>query len=309
MPLGREIDFVGHTTVKIDQFGSSELQDISNIIVYTENAEFKWIEETSKNVGEWRARFMSTYIRWALSINGLHVAAEKYSNKAWKAEKQFNVESIRVRDNTIEKAVIAQWKGDFASKAHLETIGMLSGWGLIDLCGCMEEFVFDFYKIYLTHHPDILLQGDEFKKLKKLYKQSLIDDSVKDEWDKEFTNRLLKWQRKRLYDGLGNVFLSYCTEANIQAPTGYEFSNPQTWSESIDGVFQVRNALIHGGKKVSKELALFCTKPYSLAFKFKEDEPLEITLLHLQSVEMFADQLLTALNLAILEIFLPPKNR
>ena len=38
-------------------------------------------------------------------------------------------------------------------------------------------------------------------------------------------------------------------------------------------------------------------------FDFKEDEELTIELIHLQSVECFCDQLLSALNLSLVEKF------
>jgi hypothetical protein len=67
----------------------------------------------------------------------------------------------------------------------------------------------------------------------------------------------------------------------------------------------VRNVLIHGATTFPKELAAFCEEPYSLGFDFVEGRPPLITLLHLQSVESFCNQLLSTLNLALVELARP----
>lgn len=300
MALGRDIDFVGHIKLINEPFDLGNLSEAENIIIKTDQTDKKWIEETSAKIGDWRAYFRSTYIRWALSINGLHVAAEKYSETEWKKNKKFYVKSVRMNKEKPFEAVIIEWDGDTAAKSHLETVKMLNGWGLIDLCGCIEEFVFDFYKIFLRHNPHQLIKDPQYKKLKKLYNESKIDSSRIVEWEKSFEERFNDWQRKKLYDGIHKVFYSYCNMANIKKPSTYK-TTPDNWAESIEGVFIIRNALVHGQKKVTKEIAEFCKKPNSMAFKFNEGDNLEITLLHLMALELFTNQLLTAINLSLLE--------
>jgi hypothetical protein len=62
---------------------------------------------------------------------------------------------------------------------------------------------------------------------------------------------------------------------------------------------------------VPPELAEFSLQPANMGFDFREGEKLEINLRHLQGVECFLDQLLTALNLSLLEragYSLPARN-
>jgi hypothetical protein len=63
----------------------------------------------------------------------------------------------------------------------------------------------------------------------------------------------------------------------------------------------VRNALVHGASVVSEELAAACAKPYRGTFDFQLGAPLVIQLYHLQGVEFFCEQLLTAINMSLVE--------
>lgn len=300
MSLGRDLDFVGHQRISVQQFDPAILPAINNIVYKATNAKTFWIEETTSKIGDWRAIFRSTYIRWAVSLNGLHVANEKYLTS--KEEKNFIINSIRVDKGVPKQTVIVEWDFKTAAEAHIKTAPMLCAYGLIDLYACFEEFIFDFYRIYLTHNPEHLLTGDENKPLKKLYKLFLTDNSFADEWNGKFKHRLYAWQRNRLYDSLGKVFLSYCNQTGIEKPSMYKLSNPATWAESLTGISLVRHSLTHGAKIVSKDLSDFCKTPHNNGFTFKENEPLEIKLFHLQATELFSDQLLTALNLSLLEL-------
>ena len=128
-------------------------------------------------------------------------------------------------------------------------------------------------------------------------------------WESEWQKRLDVSQRKRLYDGLGQIFVSFCDQAGLKTPTVYTKTTIRTWGEAIGDMGLVRNALIHGATTVPKELAVFCEEPHSLGFDFVEGRPLLITLLHLQSVEAFCNQLLTALNLALVELAQPESKQ
>lgn len=300
MGLSRDVDFIGHYRIAVDQIYPINLPPINNIILKSRHKNTVWIEETNNRIGEWRGIFRSLFIRWALAINGLHIAAEKYRSNL--PIRSFSIQSIRVDGGAPRQSKIAEWDLETAAQAHLKTVPMLNAYGLIDLYGCFEELVFDLYRIYLKHNPEHLLKGDENKPLKKLYKECLADPSKEEDWKEKLEKRLMAWQRKRLYDGLEKVFLAYCNTASIQKPKGYVLSNPQTWSETLGGIGLIRHALTHGAKTVSKEIADFGTKPHSNGLRFKEHDQLEIKLFHLQAVELFADQLLTALNLSLIEL-------
>lgn len=293
-----DVDLVGHNIVSIPEEHVGPLPPINNIAIRAAHPEDKWIEDATVQIGDWRAKLRSTYIRWALAINGLHVAAERYENPQWQSQgNKFCVTSLRLDDGGI-----AEWDGLTASEAHRKTVPMLSAFGIIDLYANLEEVIFVLYRIYLNYHPEKILEGGEFKDLRRLRRQAESDASQRSVWENAWQDRLDSWHRKKLYDGLGRVFKSLCNSAGIKEPSTYEHTTVETWAESIEIVALVRNALIHGVTTVSKDLSIACSKPHSATFDFKEGEPLVIHLRHLQGVDLFCEQLLSAINLSLVEL-------
>ncbi len=294
-------DVVGHV-----QILASEIKDdvpITNIIANAKTQKGKWLQDATSLIGPARAKIRSTYIRWALAINGLHVAAERYNDPKWQATHEgFFVTSIRAAangDTSIER--IAQWEGDIAANNHLGTVPMLVAYGIIDLYACLEEWMFDLYRVFLEENPERLLQGDEFKELRKLRREAQDDDAASEKWKEAWAARLEAWQRKRIYDSLHRVFLAFFADTKLQKPKEYKNTTPETWAESIHMVAVLRNSLMHGAENVSNELASLTDKPYSLGFNLTASDPLRMELIHLQSIECFLDQLLTAVNLSLVE--------
>ncbi|MBA4191488.1 MAG: hypothetical protein C0467_26210 [Planctomycetaceae bacterium] len=244
-------------------------------------------------------------MRWALAINGLNVAAERYGDPAWARTRAFQVRSVRPRNGVddmggmaVEHAPIAQWDGKTAAKNHMDTIPMLTAFGIIDIFANLETFVFILYRLYLNQTPDSIIEGDDFKELRKLKR-----DPAKDaEWKVAWEERLNNWHRKKLYDGLAKVFKAFCAVTKLKTPSTYTHTTIDTWVESLDMIAIVRNCLIHGASTVPANLAEACKKPHALLFDFELDAPLEITLYHLEGVELFCDQLLTGINLSMLEL-------
>ena len=288
-------DFVGHQ--KYDLATAMNFGLPATNIIIQGPAEDPWIGETTKLIGDWRARFQSTYLQWALTINGLHTAGERYKGKRLQQEKGiFYVETLREHG----KVKLAEWSWEEAEKNSTATIPMIAAWGLVDLYSNFEEFVFALYKVFLNHRPESLLQGS-FKPLRRLRAAAANSDADRQAWETAWRERLEQWQRTRLYDGLGKVFLGYMNLAELKAPKHFERTDPEKWAESLNGVALVRNSFTHGQTTVTKALCDFSSKPHSLAFDFKEGEPLKIRLDHLMGVEAFADSLLTALNLSLLQ--------
>ena len=89
------IDLVGHNIFPSDVY---KLAPINNLIISPEDPAQVWIGELTRKIGPWRARMRSTYIRWALSINGLEVASKKYDDPRWCSTKKFVVKSLRNED-------------------------------------------------------------------------------------------------------------------------------------------------------------------------------------------------------------------
>lgn len=290
-------DLVGHNIIFIPEGYIDHLPPINNIIIKATHPEEQWIEDVTEQIGDWRAKLRSTYIRWSLAINGLHVAAEKYADPEWAKQHRFVVESLRPDDS-----VIANWDGQTASEAHRKTVPMLTAFGIIDLYANLEEVIFSLYRTYLNYHPNKILEGDDFKELRQLQRQAKTDASQRAVWEKAWQEQLNRWHRKKLYDGLGKVFKAFCNSAAIKAPSTYEHTTVETWAEFIEIIALLRNALIHGATTVSEELAAVCARPYASTFDFTEGKPLVINLYHLQGVDLFCEQLLTALNLSLLEL-------
>ncbi len=295
-------DFVGHKLFPVAAIILDPTIPVNNIIVAASSERGRWLEEAMTAIGEWRATIRSTYIRWAIAINGLFVAGEKYRDPQWQSEKQFVVGSLRSdKTGQAELVTIAQWRGEEASRRHLETVPMLVAYGAIDLFACLEEWLFSMYRVFLNHHPDGLLKGDDFQPLRQLRRKAQTDASFQPAWNDEWQKRLDGWQRKRLYDGLERVLLAFFAESGLKTPARYTQTTVQTWSESLRLLAVLRNLLIHGEKQVNAELGVLCGQPHSLGFAFKEGEPLALEVLHLQAVESFTDQLLTAVNLSLVE--------
>ncbi len=294
-------DFVGHVHLSIgDAYASAPFD---NIIRKASTEKGAWVEQACNGIGDWRAVFRSTYLRWALAINGVHVAAERYSDATWKGtHKCFYAKSLRMDPTgSAENVCIAQWDGETAAKNHLRTQPMLVAYGIIDLAACFEEWVFALYRCYLDQYPDLLIKGKEFKDLRRLRKEAAGNPALFAEWTQRWTERVDAWQKNRAYDGLNAVFRALLAEAGLKRPTSYQHTDVDTWVDSLRLVVVLRNLLIHGVNKVNDELEELSGKPYSLGFDFKAGDSLELELWHLQSVECFADQLLSAVNLSLVE--------
>lgn len=276
---------------------------VNNVICKSGSEKGAWVEQATTDIGEWRAVFRSTYFRWALAINGVHVAAERYRDPAWQnLGKTFVVRSLRAAPSGQAQLLhLAEWDGETAAKNHLNTQPMLVAYGIIDIAACFEEWVFDVYRCYLNQHPDSLIRGDDFKDLRRLRKNSAGDEIAANEWSERWQERLDSWQRKRAYDGLDVVFKALFSESGLKRPSHYQHTDIDTWAQSLRLVIVLRNLLIHGVETVTDELEQLSGKSYSLGFAFKKGMPLELELWHLQAVECFADQLLSAVNQSLAE--------
>lgn len=292
-----QFDLVGHALIRYDELPS--VQVASNWIITSTNPNDAWTTLLMKQIGEWRSILRSTYIRWAMAINGLHVAAAKYEADA--SPKKFTVRSTRQNPSGPHQEVIAEYTFKEAAANHLKIQPMLCAHGFIDMYAGLEEMIFGMYRQYLSIHPDHLMEGAAYRDLRKLRKNAENSPEEKAAWEEAIRQRLDKWQRKRLYDGLDNVLLAFFQNTGLETPAGYTSSTVETWSESIAGVSLIRNLLIHGESRVPQELEDFCQKPHGLGFRFKAGELLRLSIIDLQLLELFCDVLLTAFNLSLME--------
>jgi len=301
MPVRNHLDVVGHRKFDVSEV-FSPLLPINNIVIKAKKPGEEWLQESMELVGEWRAIFRSIYIKWSLALNGLNIAMSRYSDPDWHAEKQFFVTSLRSDEaGRAQSTQIAMWDGPEVVKNHRAVIPYLAVWGIIDLGSALEEFIFDLYRVYLWQNPQNLLQGPEYKDLRILNADSSKSKDDNARWETAFTARLDDWQHKVVYGSKAKVFLAYCNLAGLKTPSIYTQTTINTWADCLNGVCILRNCLIHPNAKVPKELGDFAASKLNIGYDFKEGDPLQVTLKDLQCTECFLDQLLTGLNLSLVE--------
>jgi len=302
MPQRPHLDIVGHQKWKIAELDPENLIPINNIVILAKTEDEKWLQESMELIGEWRAIFRSIYIKWALAINGLHVARDRYSQREWQASKQFFVTSFRVDSSgQAQTEQIAVWAGPETVKNHNEVMPYIAKWGIIDLGSALEECIFDLYRVFHWQHTEHLTGGPDFKELRKLRNASANSPEDLAKWQAAFATRLENWQRNAVYKPKRELFLNYCNFAGLKTPSTYKQTTLESWADSLDGVFILRNCLIHPNATVPKELGDFAASKFNTGYDFKTGAPLEATLKHLQCTECFLDQLLTGINLSLVE--------
>jgi hypothetical protein len=294
MGIRSQVNFVPHVHL-LPIEGDNNCPPITNVIVRVNDSEDKWIEETTEKIGDWRSLSRTTYIRWSLAINGLMVASERYQD--WPGDRKFVVKTMRIDG----EASIAEWSGETTSEHCKSTAELIAANCIVDLYGCLEEVVFEAYRIYLNHNPLAILPGDCFRELRRLFRKFQAGEEGGEAWPEQWEKRVTSWQRKRLYDGLGKVLKSYFQHTGLERPSWYQLTTVDTWAETISGISELRNLITHGGTKVSQELADFSERPFAATFDFETGAPLVVKTHHMQSVEMFIDQLLFALNISLTE--------
>lgn len=300
--MAHEKDLVPHYFVFADALDPSIIGIADNIIIPNGAGNTNWMRATSIQIGEWRSVFRTSYIRWALAINGLHIASDHYNSRV-KEAKEFVVQSLRVHDQHLHQETITSWPFNTAADQHISTPPIILRWAIVHLYENCEAFVFDIYRTFLDDHPLELLGGKEFSSIRKQYRKRDQSESDALNWQLAWGARFNSWRRKRIYDGIDRVLLAYFNHTHLKAPSFYKLTTTETWAESMRAVAVLRNALAHGHEKVPKELAEVSNKPHSMTFDFEEGDDLVVKLYHLQGIECFCDQLLTAINLSLLELY------
>lgn len=298
MSLKRDLLFSRENIIPIETFGIDNLPEINNIIFSTDKEELKWVEYCTSKIGEWRSKFRSAYIRWAISINGLHLGQEKYSKAEWKTQNQFRIDCYRTKGVSTIKEPLIFWDGDTAAKAHFETVNMIASYGIIDMYSLFEEFLFDFFRTYKFMNPRKFITGKENKELRNLYNNK---ETNPEQWELAWNERLDNWQRKKIYEGIDKTFIGFFNVTSLKKPKNYKVTTPETWAETLKSISILRNCLVHGTTTYPKDLAEISKKPHGLGFNFIEGEKIELNTKHLMIIEMFSDQLLSAMNLSLIE--------
>lgn len=275
-------------------------EPITNVIFDPAGDEAKaWIGEATAKIGDWRSFSRSAYIRWALLINAAHVAEEHYRNLA--PDRRLVVGAMRSTRGQLEQVPLKTWVGPIAAAAYTDTIGTIAGYAVADLYGVLEEVVFDAYEILLRHEPRTLLEGDEFRALRRIYARRQASSADEQAWQEAWSARFDKWRRKRAYDPLHRVLKAFFKDAQLKRPSYFEHTDIDDWCATVEMVAELRHLVTHGEGQVSDRLAELCRAKGRLTWDFQAGAELRVDLHHLQSVEFFHEQLLTALNVSLCE--------
>lgn len=259
----------------------------------------QWLTEASAMVPEWRADVRDVYMRWAITINAMHVARDRY---AAAPELGLETKSLRSdRSGITEVRVLDTWTALDTARNYDLARPLLAAYGFADLYGLFEEIIFEFYLIFLNGNPEPLMRGEQFRELRRAHRNRNAGSAAAEEWEAAWADRLSKWRRKRGYDGLHNVFASLYRDGGLKRPSDFKLSDVGDWCRTIQAVGELRNLVTHGVGEVSPELAEYSAGVPSNVFSFTQGETLEVTLMHLMFLECFLDQLLSAIAGSLLE--------
>jgi hypothetical protein len=294
--------FVEQTEIDVqDPAVEGGLPSIQNVIWRTEDPEKKWIEYATERVGDWRSFTRSVYMRWAITINALHVARDRYRSHP---EIALTVDTVRVSEKGTQRVHLAVWPAAQAASNYDASIPLMSAYGVQDLFGAFEEIIFALYEIFLTAHPQELMKGPEFKELRALYRAKDAGKNEMATFEAAWAQRFEAWRRNRSYDGLHRVFASLWRAAKLKRPSWYQLSDIEDWCRTIETIGEIRHLIIHGEDLVSKRLGDLCAAQPHLGFKFREGDRLDVQLIHLMIVEQFLDKLLSTINFSLFELAL-----
>ena len=293
-------------TFLVGELTSVHPEQVTNLIHRAKSPEEAWIEEATRQVGEWRTLSRSTYLRWAITINACEVAENRYRNIG--PETGLRTNTLRVVNGRPEQVPLAIWPGPEAADHYLSTKSLVAAYGVGDLYGAIEDILFDFAEIYYRHNPKNLMQGSEpeIRALRRQWHRRGDDPAAAAAWASAWAERFDKWRRQKIYDGLPRLLRNLYSAAGLKTPSRFKQTTVETWAETLGMIALLRHHIVHGMPTVTAELANLSNRPTSLTFDFTEGAPLKVALHHLQSVECFIDQLLSAVNLSLLEKAIGP---
>ena len=208
---------------------------------------------------------------------------------------------LRVVDGDLRQVPLAVWPAPEAADNYARTTPLIAANGVADLYGALEDIVFELYKTFLSHNPQSLMEGDDFHELRRLWREHGADAAADAAWKTAWKERFDNWRRKRAYDGLDTVLAAFYQHARLRRPRSYRLTDVEDWARTIKMIAELRHLIVHGAAIMSDGLANLSGTPTSLTFEFVAGEQLAVCLHHLQSVECFYDQLLTAINLSLVE--------
>jgi hypothetical protein len=161
----RQYNFVPHEIFNWQDINVI-LKGVTNFVHVSEKSDEQWIVETTRKIGDWRSLIRTTYMRWRIAVDALERAAITCAQLP--ESECFVVTTLRPGDKTVEESVLGEWTGPEAAANHQQTAALLPAYGITDLLGAWEEIQFEMYRIFLNHHPQQLMKGEN-KDLRQLY--------------------------------------------------------------------------------------------------------------------------------------------
>jgi hypothetical protein len=259
----------------------------------------QWIVEATNRSAEHAAFYRSVYMRWAITINALNVARDRY---AAPDANGLQILHLKRGEHGPEVRPLDIWTPKTASENYQKSIPVMAAYGIQDLFGAMEEIVFDLYEIYLDAHPLEILEGPGFKEQRRLHREHHLGTDQGAAWATAWSERLKNWRRKRIYDGLHRVFMAFWDRSGLKRSSAYQDTDIEDWCRTIETISELRNLLAHGENLVSQRLSDLCAVQPYLGMQFVAGEVLEVALADLMIVERFFTDIIVLINESLMEL-------
>jgi len=250
------------------------------------------IVEIINKTDDFKRKFRSSYVRWALTINALNVSQKYYSEHS---DKRLGVGFLRIENKEFEMKNLIIMEASKAKENTNRCLDVISAYGVFDLYGCFEEIIFDLYEIYLNFYPEKLISGKDHKDARVLFRKRNENDEDRLAWCEYLRGRIEKWRRKRVYDKMSDVFYAFICDVGLK--DNEQFSRHMTsMKKGINAISELRNIITHGGDAVTETLASFCDEGRNPMFPYKVGDKISVNLFTLASTEYFFDSIISDIN-------------
>lgn len=297
--LRNRVLFVSHEKVTPADPGVIEADQGMSLTWVSDQPEHQWIVEATLRIAAWKTFVRSVYMRWAITINALHVARDRYAELDGTIG--LTVDQLTLKNGKVEREPMVIWSGKQAAQNYDLSIPLMASYGIQDIYGVAEEIIFDLYEIYLNHNPLVILEGRDFRSERKLFFARSAGPDEEKAWELAWEKRLETWRRKKLYSGLHNVLLSFWERAKLRRPPWYKHTDIQDWAKTIEIFGEMRNLITHGENHVSERLEQLVARQPFLGLTFNAGEQLVIQLSDMMIMQDFLIKFLSTLNLSLMQ--------
>lgn len=291
--------FVGHDTAFPADPNAPVPMSRIWLTYQTDEPDKQWIVEATSRSAEHAAFYRSVYMRWAITINALNLARDRYAEPP---RRGLQILHVVPGSQGPEIQPLDIWEPETSVANYTKSIPLMAAYGIQDLFGAMEEIIFDLYEIYLDAHPLEILEGPDFREQRRLYRERNDSPENRAAWSAAWTERMTGWRRKRIYDGLHRVFKAFWERTGLKRSSACTGSDIDDWCRTIEIISELRNLLVHGENLVSTRLGdLVAAQPY-LGMTFVANEVLEVALMDIMIVERFFTDVIVMINESLMEL-------